>query len=394
MTAPYLYTYSDVLDELEYFARYEGVGADQTVRRMCIQRAYREIGSASDWSFLHTNHRLAVYAPDEFTTVSFDLTGGTYDRQLTATTAGETWPSWAEDACVRLGDPEIVCDVHQRKSDTVLTLDTVMCPTADVASTTAKIFPRWYRLPNDFLSMDRPADEDSWHLGVETSKEVIDHLMRYEDRTGNIERYAVGAPQDLYGTMGIYLWPPSDEDETLDIPYRRRPRAMVYSGHEDAESAGTITVSASSASVTGTSTSFASSMVGSIFRIGASQVPTGLEGKYPYVEQRSIIAVGGATDLTLDAAVVSAASDVKYRITDPVDLDVAAYDAFMACAKMHLARALRLKTLRDAVDDYQTALRKAKEADCRSHYPQVAGAGRAHHGRLIYGPINRTVLEE
>lgn len=396
MPAPYLYTYSDVLEELAYFARYEGVGADQTLVRMCIQRAYREISVASDWSFLHTIYRMPVYAPDEFTTVEFDLTGGTYERQLTATTAGETWPSWAEDACVRLGSPEIVCDVDERKSDTVVTLDAVMCPTADIDETTAEIFPRWYRLPNDFLSMDRPADEDDWHLGQETSKERIEHLIRYETRTGDIEQYAVGAPQDLYGTMGFYPWPPTDEDETLDIPYRRRPRQMTYSGHEDVETAGTITVTAGSATVTGSSTTFSSNMEGSILRIGTSATypPSGLEGAYPYQEQRSIITVASATSLTLDAAVAASASAKKYRITDPVDLDIAVYDAFIACAKMHLASALRMKGARYAAADYRTALRHAKEADCRSHQLQVAGVPRPHYTRLNYGPINRTVLEE
>jgi len=393
MTAPYLYTYSDILEELDYFARYEGVGADQTLRRMCIQRAYRNIASAHDWSFLHANHRITVYAPDEFTTVSFDLTGGTYERQLTATTDGETWPDWAEDACIRLGDPEIICDVEQKKSDTVLTLDAVMCPTADVSSTTGTLFPRWYRLPNDFVSMDRPMDEDDWHLGVETDKGTIERLIRYETRTGNIERYAVGAPQDLYGAMGLYLWPPTDEDETLDVPYRRRPRQLRYSGHEDEEVAGTITATVGSATITGTGTSFNSAMVGSLLRIGPSTdyAPSGLEGKYPYVEQRSIIAVASTTSLTLDAVVTNSASAVKYRIVDPIDLDIAVYDAFVACAKMHLATALRMKGARYAAADYDTTLRKAKEADCRSHHAQVAGVPRARTGRLNYGSINRTV---
>lgn len=396
MSVPLLYTYSDVLDELDYFARYEGVGADQTLRRMCVQRAYRQIATAHDWSFLHDNYRATVYAPDEFTTVEFDLTGGTYERQLTATTSGEEFPTWAEDACVRLGDPEIVCDVEARKSATVVTLDSVMCPTADIDETTATLFPRWYRLPNDFVSMARPADEDSWCLGAETDKESIEHRMRYDDSTGNVERFAVGAPRDLYGAMALYLWPPTNEDETLDIPYRRRPRAMRYSGHEDAEVAGTIAVTANSATVAGTDTSFATAMIGSLLRIGDDSTyhPTGLEGKYPYVEQRSIIAIASTSSLTLDAAVASSASGVKYRITDPVDVDIAVYDAFIACAKMHLATALKMKGARFAVQDYRDALRRAKEADFRSYSPRRAGVPGRHIGRLNDGPINRTVATE
>lgn len=387
MTAPYVYTYADVLDELDYFARFGGVGADQTLRRICVQRAYREITAARDWSFMHANTRIKVYAPDEYTDVAFDLTGGTYERQLTSSGSGETWPSWAEDACVRLGDPAIICDVEQVKSSTVVTLDATMCPIADISSTTATLFPRWYRLPNDFAAMTRPMDEDAWFLGEETDKETIEQLIRYETRTGNIERYAVGAPSDLYGAMGLYVWPPSDEDETLDIPYKRRPRALRYSGHESVEDAGTITIEAGSAAVTGLATSFSSKMIGSLLRIGSSATyrPTGLEGQYPYVEQRSIIAVASTTELTLDAAVADAASAKQYVITDPVDVDIALYDAFLACAKMHLAKALRMKDARDAEADYNRTLFKAKEADCRSLQPQVAGAPRRTVTRLKYG---------
>ena len=382
MAAPYVFTFADALDHLDQFASYAGLGASQHIRRECIMAAYREIVGARDWTFLRSNARIMLRTPQTTGTAVFDLTGGAYERMLTLT--GATWPSWAVDACVRLGDPEIVCDIAEVKTTTIVTLDPTMCPIADVASTTYSLYPRWYRLPNDFASMGQPMAEDDWIVAELVSKERIEHLNRWEDRTGDIEYYAFGAPLDLYGAMAFYTHPQIDEDQTLDIPYVRRPRDMVYAGHDSRDSAGTIAVTASSATVTGTTTTFASAMIGSILRIGSSTTycPDGLAAQYPYAEQRSILSVASTLSLTLDANVATTRTGVKYRITDPIDLDIIVYNAFLRGCEARLAQLMRLKDADRIEADYEKALLRAKEADCRDIQPVVAGVGRGYVSRL------------
>ncbi|MFQ5492318.1 MAG: hypothetical protein ACE5GE_16530 [Phycisphaerae bacterium] len=378
MAAPYVFTFTDVLDSLDYFARAMQLGADLTLRRQVVRAAYREVIQARDWTFLRANARIKLQAPQTTGTVSYDHTGGTFERQLTLSSA--TFPSdWTVDASIRLGSPDIVVDVEDRKSSTVVTLDATMAPIADISSTTYSLYPRWYRLPTDFASAAEPLDEDAWIVGTQVSKARIEQLNRYEDRTGSLECYAFGAPLDLFGAMALYIHPPTDETETLDIPYNRRPRDIVYTGYDTSlDNVGTISVTAASATVTGSGTAFESGMVNSILRIGKDTTysPGGLESQYPYGEQRVIKSVASATSLTLDANVATTRTGVKYRIADPIDLDVILFDAFQRCCEKHLARMLRGKNYNQAEREFERAIRAAKEADCRGGQPVVAGGNR------------------
>jgi len=382
MGAPYVFTFSDVLERLDAFARRLGRGVSQYDLREYVVDAYREIGVEREWSFYRDIHRITLYDDESHASVAFDLTGGTYERQLTTT---GTWPSWAADASVRLGDPDIVCDVEDRKSDTVLTLDANYCPVEDISDTTCVIWPRYYRLPNDFVSMYSPMSEEDWRLGQKVSHAEIERLNRNEDRAGAIERYAIGPAPDLIGAMALYIHPRADDTKTLDSPYNRRQRDIVYTGHDARDSGGTISVTQGAAAVTGSSTAFESGMVNSILRIGGSTTypPGGLRSQYPYAEQRVISTYTSPTSITLDANVAATARDVKYRITDFLDFDVLLYNAFLALCELNLARTFDAKNLTKFERVYDRALLKAKDADCRDVEPTVATVDAGYVSRLI-----------
>jgi hypothetical protein len=382
-TAPYVFAFSDVIEHMDNFAAY-GAGANQYMRREVARAAYREVVGARAWSFLGSNARITLQAAQTTGTVVYLHSSGTYARELTLT--GATWPeAWVKDASVRFGN--IICDVEDYKSSTVVTLDAVMAPVADVSSTTYSLFPRWYRLPTDFVSADVPMAEDSWITGTQVPKAQVERLLRSTDYTGEIECYSFGAPLDLFGATALYIQPPSDEKETLDIPYTRRPRDLVYTGHDSRDTAGTIAVTAESPTVTGTDTTFESGMVNSLFRIGASstRMPGGISGQYPYAEQRAVKSVASATELTLDAGVAIPRDGVKYRITDPIDIDMILYDAYLRCCEKRLGMATRAKNVRELEREYERALTAAAEADCRGIQPVVAMAGVPYRRRLIDG---------
>lgn len=362
MTTPIVNTYWDAINSLSEFAQSIGVSASPGQMRQYVEEAYREVGSAHDWSFLHVNGRVLVQAPYETGTVVFDYTGGTYERQLTLTSG--TWPDWIENACIRFDGN--ICDVESRKSDTVVTLDAQMCPLEDVASTTYSAFPRWYILPSDFVSMDQPMSESDWQLGNARTPPELMALLTNDTSTGDIQFYAVGPAPDTYGSMALYVWPPSDATEVLTFAYKRRPRDIQYVGTTN-DCPGTIQVSADSKTVTGSSTAFANDMSGSVLRIGASStyLPTGRFGQYRYAEQKIIQSITGTGTLEADSAVVTSRTGVKYAVTDPIDLDVCAYDAFMSCARKNLAVEKQPKNATLYVSAYQQALKQAKRADYR-----------------------------
>ena len=95
--------------------------------------------------------------------------------------------------------------------------------------------------------------------------------------------------------------PPPTTAETFDYAYRRRERVLRTLGY----TTGTVTTNGTA--VTGTSTVFNTAYhPGCVIRFGdTTSVPTGLEGLYPWVEERTIVSVGSTTALVIDSALSS-----------------------------------------------------------------------------------------
>jgi hypothetical protein len=386
---PQVFTYCDAVHDLEEFAREASISAAGRSIRAAIRRAYREIVSTHDWSCLHANGRIQLKASQDDGTVTYDHTGGTYERQVTL--VGDTWPDDVIDWAVRIetDEGEIVCDVEERKSDTVITLDATMNPGQDVAAGASYVaYPRYYRLPNNFLSIDQPVEEALHTLGKYVSPGEMLQLDRYYNESGDIRYFTIAPVPDLYGTMGLFVQPHSDTARTLDFMYKIRPRELRYVGTDLAESPGTIVVVAGSNDVAGTTTPFTSGMVGSLLRIGTSttKLPTGLDGLMPYAEQRTITTYTSATAITLDTGVVASASGVKYSVTDPLDLDAVVYDAMMAMAKKYLAIEKNAKNWSQIAQLAEESLFNAKCGDNRVYSRRVVGVRWSGEQRLADSP--------
>jgi hypothetical protein len=374
MAAPKLLTYSDCIDAAVDFLAGTSTSASQRDIRRWIWFAYNEFGDEFGWSFLKKQGRVHLKAMESTGTCSYDHSGGTYERQLTLTPDdAEIWPSWAQDATVRVGD--IPCRVESRQSDTVLTLDVVLNPGADVASGTSfQIYPTCYTLPPDFGDLVQPWGSDSWRFGRKTSRDEILAMDKYRNTSGGVAYFAIAEVSDLVGSLGLYIWPASDATEPLDFTYRRRPRQLRFSGKETAESAGTISTTSGSTSVAGSGTSFSEDMVGSVIRIGSgSTIPTGLDGLTPFAEERIIASYTSATAITLDAAASATRSGVKYVVSDPIDLHQTAHNAFLLCVLKSIAIGRNMDQKGEMIALYQDALFKARGGDRRVTQQRVAG---------------------
>ena len=357
-------TYADMIDTLVEWSRAHTLGLNPKMQKRAVLDAYDEVAQAWEWSFLFDVERVFVYAAQSDGTVEYTHS----TRQLEIT--DDTWPTWAtavNGAAVYLDD--VLCDVAERTSSTILTLNAVTNPKADVdAESDYTLFQKFLPLPDDFLSMERPLGEEFYRFGKETTLADLQARHRYSDTTGALRYWALG-PQPN-GGMAIWIYPAMDADKRIDVPYRKRPRNLRITGHASSHYQGTVSVSGTA--VTGDGTAFTSAMVGSVLRVSDdTTVPTGLEGDSPYAEEVKIASVANATALTLVES-GTAATDVGYRISDPIELERTVWDAVVACAKKRVATAYGLKDRRSIEEDFRDAMFAAKGADTPSSPPAVA----------------------
>lgn len=383
MAAPRILTYRDAIDHLMDYCRPDRGTANRPQFMRAIQAAYAEVGAAHPWPSLLRHGRLMLKKAYGTGTIAYDYTGGTYGRQLTLTDG--TWPTWAADGTVRIDGIEY--DVATRESNTVLTLDTQLCPDEDIAAGESySIYKRYHVLPADFDRLYEPWTEETWAKVREVPASQWLAGLRYSDQTGTPVRYCILGMEGMYGSLMLGIDPVPDADQTLDFIYWRKPRELRYSGYWGTtdDNPGTITVTAGSANVTGASTDFESGHVGSILRIGynGTNAPTGLDGLYPFAEERAIHARTSTTALELDAAVVTNRSAVKYSIADPIDLDPSLYPAFLRCCEKQIGILAGHPDVAQAAALYQEALEKARAGSARSVATRVAGGPPTHVSRL------------
>lgn len=368
-----IWTYYDAVVAARDFVGGNSTGVAMPALLRAIASAYREVTAARDWSFLYKHGRVHVKAPYTTGTITYDHTGGTYERELTL--ADGTWPSWADTGVVLIDS--VLSRVVSRESDTVVTLDSALNPGADVdAGTSYSLYPEYYELPERFERFEGPWGEGTWGLGRQVSADTLMALERFDPGSDDMSQYTIGGIPGVYGKLALYIHPSADAAETIDFIYKCRPRDLRFSGHNSTvDTAGTITANGSTA-IVGSSTAFNSKMVGAVLRIGdATNVPTSLDGRYPYAEEHVISSVTDTTHLTLSAASSLSSGSLKYCITDPIDLNIAVENAFMRCVEKHLAITMNMKNKREMFAAYDEALFKAKGADHRSTQRRIAGGG-------------------
>lgn len=333
-----LHSLDDLVSHLSDYCGGDGIDRGLRDYRRAAQLSYIDTTLSNEWKAYLTRGRINLNAVADTGTVSFDLTGGSYERMVTLT--GFTWPTWAPYGTLLIDGVRYKVDEY--KSNTIVTLMYDSCPTADIAAGTSyTLYQNVYPLPEDFRRSDGAHFQNG--LGclrpIELSQWL--HLDQQEAQSGRPYLYAIGGSPDSwqYGKMALYVYPYPDEAESIDFLYWRNPRPLYYTGQETEAKVGTVTGTAGSATVTGGSTTFTAKMVGSLIRFSRSPItpPEGLGGGNPYQEQRVIIAVASATSLTVDSGLDFTYSPaVKYMITDPVDADGALLVALYRNAEKHL----------------------------------------------------------
>jgi hypothetical protein len=352
-----VFTYQDAVDRLLLYTNQNGSQASVSAVKQAVLDAYDDLVNDRNWRYFNRSYRLQQEEPE---------TGTCYYTASTGefTIDSGSWPTWAERAVIEIDNVRYF--IKTRSSSTVLVADDTMRPSANIVTGTAfTIYKCVYQLPMDFRRLHRPLSEqaDNWTDYCDFSGWF--NMIRYRSSAGFPSLFAVsGDPYEPVRQV-LLINPTSDADQTLDLSYQRYARTLDYDGHASHCRVGTITAS-NSTSVTGSSTTFESGMVGAILRYGRTTTtcPDGRGGQNPYKQQVYISAYSSATAITLHEAIN--VSGVYYTISDPIDLDRGMMDAFWLGCKHKLAQTLGLSTKTQAERDYMVALRKARGSDVKT----------------------------
>jgi hypothetical protein len=362
-------TFADAIDLGVAFLQGHGREASQEVVRRAVQEAHLDIINAHDWGSLERNGAIHLHAAQATGTVTY-----THSTR-TLVLSGTTWPDWVLNGTLRLDDT--LCDVESYVSTSTIILDAAMNPGANLAAGTGySLFCRWYPLPVDFVNFTGPMGRNGWAYGQRISMTEMMGYQRNFNSTGTIRYYAIGERPNAPGETALYPWPLAAANERLDFTYQRRPRELQYTGRDAADMAGTITVSAGSNAISGTSTEFESGMVGAMLLIGRDNIytPTGRYGLHRFSEQLRIYSVSSTTALLTGSNAAVAHTGVKYVVTDPIDIEPCAQNAFMRYVEMHLALARNLDKSAQYVALAEKALRDAMAAAYPVRYDPTQGA--------------------
>jgi hypothetical protein len=361
-------------DAIEHVVDYLGSTTDAQPRRYArraVLAAYNEMTSLRKWTYFMRHGRINCSEPYSTGTVAFDLTGGAYERVLTLTTG--TWPSWSAYGTVLIDSKPY--DVAERKSSTQLTLTPTSSPAADVASTTYTIYRDAYPLPIDFRSIGEVIVRGQDRLLKEVQpNDWVQAQRSYLSQSCPAVFTLTGSP-DYMGTMGIRFWPPPDDDYVVDYVYARSPRQLNNETYET----GSVTAVTDSLTATGSGTTWDSRLNGAVIRFSANtkDLPGGISSENPYRIERVVASVASTTSLTLDAVPgITGLTGVKYRISDPVDLEEGAMlNLFLReCERQaRLIRRLKPEPMEDQA--YERARELAAESDNRSFQRTARATG-------------------
>jgi hypothetical protein len=359
MSSVRLTTYGDLVQHITDFL---GANVSEEAKRdarRSVQAGTREFATAHRWHYYMTRGRVQTVAPQNLGTIQYTHTGGTYERMLVLT--GNTWPAWSPYGIVVI--KSVPYEVASQKDAVTLQLSVNSNPGLDFpAGTPYNLYRDTYSLPVDCVQVDEILNLNHF-LWLS-----YDHPRRFLSRQRIIHTpaaphtYVIMGDPRYFGTLSVRFFPPPDQAYTMEFIYQRRPRQL----NRDEYKSGNVTVAQNQATVTGSGTSWTTDMVGSVFRVGTSDYPTGIVGLNPYQAERVILAVNSLTSLTVDEALPLSGATLKYTISDPVDLeDGAMLNALLRCCEKQAGISRSRKDQPKLESNYIDALILAREADAR-----------------------------
>ena len=331
------------------------VSVMRSVRR-AIHDSIREFATASRWNYLRDIARINLKGVYRTGTVSYNTS------TKVATITGGTWPLWAADGGY-LKINESISRVGSRLSPTQLLMD---IPLFDQTYTNEKysLIKPSYVLPLDFVAAENAMVETRWGRLRYVAFDELLNMVRHLTSESTPMFWSLASRRDGNPGLSIWVYPVPDQDSIADIMYYRSPRRIKYFDVQDG--LATITT-ATPTSVSFTDPILVDDMVGSILRLSANKTtdPGGPESVTPFAHEATIKTVVSPTQATIDVAVTQNFQQVRYRISDPVDVEEILLPCLGRCGEKNYAISRVLQTMPLSIQAYSESLVRAKEADSR-----------------------------
>lgn len=373
-----LHTYNDLLDYCQTWSQGGARTKQQNDYKEAIQSAYRDLCLVNKWEYFYDEHRINLMAPYSTGTLAYDHTGGAHERLVTFSTAlSSTVQGWAKYG--RLIIDDVVYAVDDYKTTTTVTLDSVLCPTADIASGTSfDLYQSSYPLPDDFIALEEVFVEGGfWQAHYITPSEWMAR-ERFLQSSGRTDFWTIMRDRRIRNRLNLLVSPYPNTAEPLGFIYRRRARPLRIPGTDSANRTATVTGTAGESTLT-TSVALSSDYVGSVIRLrdDTSNVPTGLAGQYPYDEQHLIKSISSTT-VTLDGTTLEKTySADRMVVSDPVDINESMLEALKAQIEYRLARFHAGARDMPSINTFKAAadreIRMAMECESRDMRNRLAG---------------------
>lgn len=377
-------TYQDAVDYLHDVFSVDKTPKFVRLVRRAIDEAYRDLPYRAAWTYYRRREIINTVAPQSSGTISY----ANSTRIVTLT--GSTFPTNAQSYRIIIGNSAY--DVEKYLTSTTLLLPDNQNPGTDVASgTTYNLHRAGYSLPDNFRRMLGIYDPNQQRelISIEDAREQGVRVAVYSN-PDTPWWYSIRSTGSYLGTTEILFVPAPALATSYDVMYLAGPRPI---GIFEKYSVGTVSATANSATVTGTGTVFPLNCEGTVIRFSSnsSDEPTGPFGALinnvnvdnPYAEQNVILTRVSDTEVTLQSAAVNSLSDVKYTISDPIDIEMGSMlTAFLLLAEAKFSRLVgrdaKDRVERDAA--FVQALIRAKEDDNKKPWTR---------GQVQYDPTLR-----
>ncbi len=357
-----------------------GIALDQnhTKLKRAVNEATRDLFNIHKWKYALREHTVQLLASQGTSTVTY-----THSSRALDIAAG-TWPAMAHPQNWRVLISGNVYQVYARTSSTQLTLDPVLNPGADIAAGAEYVvFDNTYDLPDDFGGA-----HGFYASGTMLSFYLEPHEWKWWESHGGTSAtpfyWTIMASPQTRGKWALRLLGYPSEAKPIFMLYRQQATDLKWAGTETAATVGSVSTTSGSATITGTSTTFDSSMEGRVIRIGASSgsvIPTNNDGLTPYSEELRIKTVSSATSAIAFTAASQSLTTSKYCISDLVDIAPPMLNALIAGTAWKLEGDRKLRAEKE--QEYYREVRRAMEAD--SHQLDLKGAwGGPLNGWLFY----------
>ncbi|MAH50427.1 hypothetical protein CMI37_31690 [Candidatus Pacearchaeota archaeon] len=370
-----LYTYEDAVDHLRTVFDCDTTGREDKQVKHAIQRAYRDIPFRHRWNYYERRHSLRTEASQDTGSIAY-----THSTR-TVTLTGATFPTNAKYYRIYLASDQAHYPIESYTDSTNIVLPASENPGANVASGTSYIIYRAsYPFPCNFRTMDDAWDViGDYPIRYADNNEVLGHSTLHHIPSTPV-MFTINADGNYYGALNMTFSPPPSTARTYQFSYKAAPRPLSTYSY----GTGTVTFTAASTTVTGSSTVWTTEdHDGGVIRFSTSATaPTNREGSNPYSVYRIVDAVGSNTSITLDAVPGIAGTAVAYTISDPLDLTSdSMLNYFLRLCESEFAVLTNQKDVGQRAALAHNALKHACAAEARYRGSANAGVAAPFHTR-------------